>query len=189
MEKNSRCFKNEASSAEEFLNLSNGGVLLGLGASGFQISLGGKNYAGLDGGYFWLSYFLLFSSRLANSSICFFKLNFDSSALGVPRPAGIGSIIKERWVARWLLWPIGICFAHEAEASALLFGLKLCEDRIFFPLILKGFSLCNLVVFCGILPSLEVGQHLRGNIRHQWQPPCLLLACSQRNQWWSKYPC
>ncbi|XP_077236540.1 uncharacterized protein LOC143878104 [Tasmannia lanceolata] len=71
-----------------------------------------------------------------------FKLNFDGSALGNPVKAGTGGIIgnSEGQSIMTFSGPAGICDANEAEAKALLAGLKWYASHNLGPLIILGDS-------------------------------------------------
>ncbi|XP_077241568.1 uncharacterized protein LOC143882056 [Tasmannia lanceolata] len=70
------------------------------------------------------------------------KLNFDGSALDNPGIAEIGGIIRDTRGITIMSYsgPAGSCDANEAEARALLFGLKWYNLNSSAPLIIEGDS-------------------------------------------------
>ncbi|XP_077249384.1 uncharacterized protein LOC143888881 [Tasmannia lanceolata] len=71
-----------------------------------------------------------------------FKLNFDGSSFGNPRPAGIGRVLRNELGDEIMSFsiPIGVSDANSAEARALLFGLKWYAANNMGPLIVEGDS-------------------------------------------------
>lgn len=158
LERNSRCFRTKASSLEDFSCLVKGGVHLGLqcflNSSLMQLMILWEIGARL----LWISPRIIIR-YVWQPPLGSFKLNFEGSALGSPGVLGQLRLVDWSKIIKAIMAfcsPADSCFAYQAKASSLLFGLKLAKERSLF-------HLCHQLGFFGLILPLEDWGYYGGN--------------------------